>query len=206
MELKYASQDTYRALEQYAKKNGLELTFDEREYPEHFMSSRTFKYRLEASIASTNKESFYASLYDTYHREGEETQFSGVFLPVDLSEGVSFTVKKRDEIDKVFAIFKDKSFKTKNRTFNSKVVVKGNDEVTMSKILSDLQVQKVILRAFELRPTMVISLNYLKVSFVEGLKNKSNMGIHDRQWFKKDKEIDVLFNLINQLNRTIRSK
>jgi hypothetical protein len=204
MESQYADNKDYQVLKKFAQNSGRTLSFSERMYEEHFITSRAPKYRTEVYIPNIKQTSYYVSLYDTYYRAGEETQFSGTFIPVSTSQEFHFIVRKRNSIDKIKGVFGDKSYKTKNSHFDSKVVITGNDESTMTKFLCNSSIQKVILKGFELRQTMIFSLNRVKLDYVDGLKGQAILGIHDRQWFMEGKEIEQMFELAEQLKENVQ--
>ena len=205
MENKYSDNKEYQTLDSFAKKTNRKLSFSDKLYktPRPY---RYPKYRTEVYIPNNeNESSFFVCRYDAFFRVGEYSEYSGTFIPVSLPDTIKFNIRKRTIIDKFNTLFRDNSFKTNNSDFDSKVVINGNNDTYMAKYLGNIKIQSILLKSFEISQTMNISLNEIKNDFVPGLKNKSQIGIYDKQkWFMDIDQINKLFEIIEELRQIIK--
>ena len=204
MENKYSDNKDYQTLDLFAKNTNRKLTLCEKLYNSS-SQNRYPKYRTEVYIPNNEAgTSFFVCLYDTLYRVGEQSLYSGVFIPVSIPDSINFSIRKSTIIDKFNTLFRDNSFKTNNSDFDSKVVINGNDDTIMAKYFGDIKVQRIILKSFEISETINISLNEMKIDFVPELRNKSYIGIYDKQkWFMDKDEINKMFGLIEELTQII---
>ncbi len=195
----------FEHLSEFAKSTGRILEFNKQMYN----SSRPYrypKYRQEAYIPyNLDSLSYFVSLYDSMYRTGEFLVFSGAFVPVSLPLSSNFNICQRTIFDNINSFFRKGGFKTGYKKFDSKVIVSGNDNNLMRICLSNTNFQDKVLEAFEIRPTIQISLNDINASFVPGLENKSQFCIYDKQeWFLDGTQIEKLFSLIEDFNKIIK--
>jgi len=204
MEQNYINKSDFKILSDFAKSIGKKLEFSEQVYKTS-KPNRFPKYRNEAYIQyGLKSSSYFVCLYDSFYRDGEFSVFSGAFVPVELPLSSSFNIQKKTILDGWSSFFGKKSFKTGNRNFDSKVVITGDDTDLMTKYISNTKFQHKVLEAFNIKPTIQISLNSINASFVPELKNKSQFCIYDKQeWILEKQQIKYLLNLIEDFNKII---
>lgn len=202
MEQTYINDAEFKVLGEFAKSTGRKLEFNEKMYNSS-SPNRFPKYRTEVYIPDGLKSpGCFVCLYDSFYREGGNSLFSGVCMPVALPLTSTFNIRNKTIVDSWNSIFGSKSFKTGNSDFDAKVVVKGNDDYIMTRYISDSKFQHLVLKCFAIKPTIQIALNEGNVSFVPQLKNKSRFCIYDKQeWFLERKHIESLFELIEDFSR-----
>jgi len=191
-------------LSEYAKRTGREIYYNEKPYN----SSRAHRYpkfRTEIFIPNNPSEtSFFACLYDTYRREGENAVFSGTFIPVSSLKTVKFIIREKNILDRLSNIFGNKSYQTGNANFDSKVVIESENHTLMPKYLGNIKFQNLVLDSFKIRKSINISLNSIRADFIPGLKGKSQLCVYDKQgWFLERSEIDKLFDIIGAMQNIV---
>lgn len=199
------NKSNFDALSAIAKETGRRIEYNEVPYK----SSRAARfpiYRATAYIPfNSNGSSYYVCFWDSFEKIGENTVYSGVFVPVSFPKTLQFTIHEKNILDKFNKLFGSKSYKTGNSIFDSKAEITTNDPSKISKILHDTKIQKLILEAMKINHTINVSLNEINIDFVPALKNKSLFGIHDnQQWLLEKNQINLMFKLIEDLRKIIQ--
>jgi hypothetical protein len=126
--------------------------------------------------------------------------YSGVFFPIHVSSETKICVRKKHIFDKMSLFSKKKYYKTGVDTFDSQVVFDEFTAIGTNKIFKNTKIQKVILKALDFDMRLRVGVNMLNLDFIPELKGKSYIGIYTTQdWFTNISEIEILFNLAEQL-------
>ena len=185
---------------EFAKNTNRNITFKEIPYPTSY-GFRLTKYRTTVYIHNNQDESsYFICFWDPYHKIGEYTNFSGVFIPISLDRTKTFNIREKNILDKLNPFSDSKNCKTGFRDFDSKVVITGNDPPLIASFFHDKKVQNLIIQALKIKQAMWIGLNDVNVEFVPGLKNKSHFCIYNSQgWFLENSQIEKLFEIIEEI-------
>jgi len=152
-------------------------------------------------IPNNNSEtSFYVSQSNP-NIVGHYGNFSGVFIPVDIPTAVECSIRKKDILDKINPFFKQ-PIKTGINYFDSRTVINGKGSIEIKKFFKGSNIQKSILKAFELNESLKILVNQLDIDFVHKLKGTSHLGIvQPREWILDPTTIEKMFTLAEEIKK-----
>jgi len=187
-------------LQEYAKSSGRTIKCSRKAY-DSSRPSRYKKYKSEVAMPfDETRKSYFACEYDSFGKMGGESMFSGAFIPVNESQQLKLSIRKKHIFDKLAGLFGKKTIKSGNRDFDSKVIIEMGEEGTLPKFINNIKFQQLVMEAFDLRLIAKVSLNSVRADFIPELKDHSQLSINDKQsWFLKKEEIDGLFRIIEKM-------
>ena len=189
-------------LKEFAKSTNRSIV--DREIPYPLTGIRTFqKYKRMIYVPNNSeKTSFFIWFSDPYTKIGLPTIFSGAFIPLSSRIKSRINIRNKNILDKLNILSKTKSNKIGNDHFDSKVVISGNVDSSVKRLLSQSRIQDQLLKALEIEQFMNISLNEYKIDFVPELKGRSYLSIINPQSW--DIERNVIENIFRRIEK-IRS-
>ena len=188
-------------LKDFAQKTHRTIDFIDKTYPSNALHPITY-HRRYVNIPENRYNSLaYISFVDSRKLDNFST-FSGVFMPIDVSTETKICVRRRNIYHKMNLFGKKKYYKTGIESFDSKVVFDEFTAIGTNKIFTNEKIQQLILKAFDFDARLKVGINMLNLDFIPEMKNKSHLGIYSLQnWYTELSEIEILFNLGNQINR-----
>jgi len=191
-------------LKEFAKSTNRSIV--DREIPYPLTGIRTFqKYKRMIYVPNNSeKTSFFIWFSDPYTKIGLPTIFSGAFIPLSSRIKSRINIRNKNILDKLNILSKTKSNKIGNDHFDSKVVISGNVDSSVKRLLSQSRIQDQLLKALEIEQFMNISLNEYKIDFVPELKGRSYLSIINPQsWDIERNVIENIFRRIEKIRRII---
>lgn len=189
-------------LREYARRTNRKVEYSEKSYPD--VHPITF-HRRTLYIPNNEFESSYFVCFHDSKAMGEYKLYSGAFITIDVPVTLTARIRRKDWIDKMNPKIKRQTLSIDN-TFDTKLLLTGNDQSRIKKIFSNNTVRGIILKAFELEEVLYMGINTCEIDFVPGLKGKSNFGIYTTQkWILERDMIERLFFTVEALRRCFRS-
>ena len=191
-------------LKEFAKSTNRSIV--DREIPYPLTGIRTFqKYKRMIYVPNNSeKTSFFIWFSDPYTKIGLPTIFSGAFIPLSSRIKSRINIRNKNILDKLNIFSKTKSNKIGNDRFDSKVVISGNVDSSVKRLLSQSRIQDQLLKALEIEQFMNISLNEYKIDFVPELKGRSYLSIINPQsWDVERNVIEDIFRRIEKIRSII---
>lgn len=192
---------TINSLEDYARKIGSEVHYQEIPYPPTPPNNITYHRR---HLYFKDDTAIYICYADSKEL-GPQGVFSGVFIPFDVLISFQMEARKKDVLDKLNPFGGKKKFKSGIPSFDAKVSIKTNDDAIMKRLLQDRSLQNIILYGTEVGEAFIAGINAAGIGFVPELKGKSHFGIFTRQsWIEDAKTIEKLFAEIKSIVKRYR--
>ncbi|OQX75828.1 MAG: hypothetical protein B6D64_10975 [Bacteroidetes bacterium 4484_276] len=191
-------------LKEFAKSTGREIVAKELPYRRTGIRT-TQKYKRMVYIPNNPaKTSIFVWFNDPYTRVGQQTIFSGAFIPISSRIKSKLVIRPSIFLDKLNFFSKTKANKLGNRKFDSKVTISGKMDTESKRLLSHSRLQYQILRALEIESYISISINELKIDFVPELSQTSIFSIINRHGWDIDKNIiEKVFSSIEKIKSII---
>ena len=99
---------------------------------------------------------------------------------------------------------KTKTNITGNSSFDAKVIISGEMDAELKKILFQSKIQQQILKAFTLEGFTIVSVNEYKLDFVPELTNTSHLAIiNPTTWVTDRRQIEQFFKHIENMREGI---
>ena len=185
-------------LEEFAENTGRKIEFTEKQYP-YSVFAKSFPYKRTFYIANNDKEVCYYAGFSDGTRIGEHATYCGVFIPLELPNASKLKIRQKDILDKLNPFLKSNNFTTGNRRFDKQMIIEGNDDAEIYRLLRSRQVQSLIFGAFELKELVYVGINQLDVDFVPSLKNKSHFSVFvTGKSILEDSIIEKMFQMIEE--------
>ncbi|MEI7596774.1 MAG: hypothetical protein WCK02_13570 [Bacteroidota bacterium] len=180
------------------------IEFKEEQYP---LSSYSQIPRLRTSVYMPNnasKTSYFVWSCDPYGEIGENTVFCGAFIPISSGITGKINIRKKNIIDKLNIFKSNDNHSSLPETFDSKVIISGDDLSMMKTFFNNVKLQNKILEILDISDIIKISINEIDVDFVPELKGKSHLCILNKQdWYMEKEQIEKLFGLIEQIKKLL---
>jgi len=191
-------------IREFAKSTNRSIVAKEIPYP--LTGIRTFQQYKRMIYVPNNREktSYFIWFSDPYARIGLPTIFSGAFIPLSSKIKTRINIRNRNILDKLNIFSKTKSNKIGNDSFDSKVVISGNVDLSLKRLLSQTRIQAELLNALEIEQFMNISLNEYKIDFVPELIGIPYLSIINPQSWDLDRnDIEKIFRQIEKIRNAI---
>lgn len=194
---------TINQLAEIAQLTNRKIFVSEAPYPGSAMNPVTLHKRT-VYMPDANNDSCFLGAFSDPKRFDKNNMFFGVFITTSYPLSSTFEVRKKDTLDRINPFLSRKSLRSGNDSFDKAVVINGNDERLIRKILCSTETQQVILDALAMKEYWYAGLNAVDLEFVPDGKRKSFFGIFTRQLWIVDKgRIETLFQLVRRLNKMI---
>jgi len=197
-------------LREFAKSTNRSIVDKEIPYPSGginlYNGIRTFQQYRRMVYIPNNPEntSYYIWFSDPHAKEGVPTIYSGAFIPISSKVKSSINIRNKNILDKLSIFSKTKSNKIGNDRFDSKVVISGNVDSSVKRLLSQSRIQVQLLKALEIETFMNISLNEFKIDFVPELKGTPYLSvINPQSWNLERNDIEKIFRQIEKIRNVI---
>ena len=191
-------------LREFAKSTNRSIVYKEIPYP--LTGIRTFQKYKRMIYVPNNPEntSYFIWFSDPYAKIGLPTIFSGAFIPLSSRIKARINIRNKNILDKLNILSKAKSNKIGNDRFDSKVVISGNVDSSVKRLLSQSRIQDQLLKALEIEQFMNISLNEYKIDFIPEFKGSSYLSIINPQsWDIERNDIEKIFRQIEKIRNVI---
>ena len=191
-------------LREFAKSTNRSIVDKEIPYP--LTGIRTFqKYKRMIYVPNNpEKTSYFIWFSDPFAKIGYPTIFSGAFIPLSSRIKSRINIRNKNILDKLNRFSKTKANKIGNEHFDSKVVISGNIDAAVKRLLSHSRIQDQLLKALEIKSFINISLNEYKIDFVPELKGTPYLSIINPQsWDLEKNDIENMFRLIEKIRNII---
>ena len=191
-------------LREFAKSTNRSIVDKEIPYP--LTGIRTFRKYKRMIYVPNNPEntSYFIWFSDPYAKIGMPTIFSGAFIPLSSRIKSRINIRNKNILDKLNIFSKTKSNKIGNDRFDSKVVISGNVDSSVKRLLSQSRIQDQLLKALEIEQFMNISLNEYKIDFIPEFKGSPYLSIINPQsWDIKRNDIEKIFRQIEKIRTVI---
>jgi len=192
------NQSSLETLKEIAKRTGREAVSSEIPYPSAAIHKVTYHRRTLYFPNNSYENSYFVCFADS-KEFGNHAVFSGVFFPIDIGSSTHMVIKNKDILDKINLFGKKKFLKTGIPSYDSRVLIKGNDAVAVKRLFGEKRMKNLIDHTLKLHPGIIVAINDADVNFVPGLKGKSNLGIFiTREWIMEVDLIEKLFIIAEQ--------
>ena len=191
-------------LREFAKSTNRSIVDKEIPYP--LTGIRTFRKYKRMIYVPNNPEntSYFIWFSDPYAKIGLPTIFSGAFIPLSSRIKSRINIRNKNILDKLNIFSKTKSNKIGNYRFDSKVVISGNVDSSVKRLLSQSRIQDQLLKALEIEQFMNISLNEYKIDFIPEFKGTPYLSIINPQsWDLERNDIEKIFRQIEKIRNVI---
>jgi len=191
-------------LKEFAKSTNRSIVDKEIPYP--LTGIRTFRKFKRMIYIPNNPDntSYFIWFSDPYAKIGLPTVFSGAFIPLSSKIKSRINIRNKNILDKVNIFSKTKSNIIGNYHFDSKVVISGNVDSSVKRLLSQSRIQDQILKALEIEQFINISLNEYKIDFIPELKGIPYLSIINPQsWCLERNDIEKIFRQIEKIRNII---
>ena len=191
-------------LKEFAKSTNRSIV--DRDIPYPLTGIRTFqKYKRMIYVPNNSeKTSFFIWFSDPYSKIGMPTIFSGAFIPLSSRIKSRVNIRNKNILDKLNILSKTKSNKIGNDRFDSKVVISGDVDSSVKRLLSQSRIQDQLLKALEIEQFMNISLNEYDIDFIPEFKGVPYLSIINPQsWDLERNDIEKMFRQIEEIRNLI---
>ena len=197
----------FEVLTAFAKSTERSIEAHETPYPVPNFRVRAYpKFKRTVSISNNpERSSFFICFQDPFYKVGQSTVYSGAFIPLPVKTKSGLRIRKRTALDKLNFTSKSKANTTGNQSFDSKVVITGEMDAEIKKILFQSKIQQQILKALELDGFTVVTVNEYKIDFVPELQNTAHLGIiNPSTWITDRLQVEAFLKLIENMREVIR--
>ena len=194
-----------KILKEFAKSTNRAIHAKEVPYPLPKLRVQTIlKFKRTVCIPNNpEKSSFYVCVNDKYSKIGESTVYSGSFIPLPSKTKSRVTLRKRNILDKLNIFSKPNGIGVSY--FDSNVVISGDIDQELKKILYRSQVQKEIIDALKIESNTEILIGQYRIDFIPELSIGPHLSILNRYGWETDKnKIEKYFYHIEKIREAIR--
>ena len=191
-------------LREFAKSTNRSIVDEEIPYP--LTGIRTFRQFKRIIYIPNNSEntSYFIWFSDPYAKIGLPTIFSGAFIPLPLRIKSRINIRNKNILDKINIFSKTKSNGIGNDRFDSKVVISGDIDSSVKRLLSQSRIQDQLLKALDAEQFMNISLNEYEIDFIPEFKGVPYLSIINPQsWDLEKNDIERIFKQIEDIRNLI---
>lgn len=191
-------------LKEFAKSTNRTIVAKEIPYP--ITGIRTFqKYKRMIYVPNnTENSSYFIWFSDPYAKIGVPTIYSGAFIPISSKIKSSINIRNKNILDKLNLFSKTKSNIIGNYHFDSKVVISGNVDSSVKRLLSQTRLQDQLLKALQIEQSMNVSLSEYKIDFIPEFKGIPYLAIINPQsWIFERNDIEEMFRQIEKIRNII---
>ena len=191
-------------LREFAKSTNRSIVDKEIPYP--LTGIRTFqKYKRMVYVPNnTENTSYFIWFSDPYAKIGLPTIFSGAFIPLSSRIKSRIHIRKINILDKLNIFSKTKANKIGYDRFDSEVVISGEVDTAVKRLLSQSRIQGQLLMALEIEKFIRISLNEYRIDFVPDFKGIPYLSIINPQsWTLERNDIEIIFRHIEKIRDVI---
>jgi len=191
-------------LREFAKSTNRSIVDEEIPYP--LTGIRTFRQFKRIIYIPNNSEntSYFIWFSDPYAKIGLPTIFSGAFIPLPLRIKSRINIRNKNILDKINIFTKTKSNGIGNDRFDSKVVISGDIDSSVKRLLSQSRIQDQLLKALDAEQFMNISLNEYEIDFIPEFKGVPYLSIINPQsWDLEKNDIERIFKQIEDIRNLI---
>ncbi len=130
--------------------------------------------------------------------------FSGIFVPVEIDNGIEISMEERNIITNISSIFKKKGYSTGDFRFDRKVKIDTNNPRLTDRIFRKIAFKNESLKILKIQNALRIGTIPFKIDFVESFKDKFLLGAYTTiEWIMDEEKIEALFNYISEMKDTI---
>ena len=194
-------------LKDFAKSTNRLIVNKEIPYP--LTGIRTFQQYRRMVYMPNNPEntSYFIWFSDPYAKIGLPTIFSGAFIPLSSNIKSRINIRNKNILDKLNIFSKTKANTIGSDRFDSKVVISGDIDSSVKRLLSQSRVQSQLLKALDTEEFRTISLNEYKIDFIPEFKDTPYLAIINPQSWELDKKnIEKIFSQIEKIRTIIDYK
>ena len=191
-------------LREFAKSTNRSIVNKEIPYP--LTGIQTFRKYKRMIYIPNNPEntSYFIWFSDPYAKIGLPTIFSGAFIPLSSKIKSKINIRNKNILDKLNIFSKKNSNKIGDYRFDSKVVISGNVDYSVKRLLSQSNIQDQLLKALEIEQFMTISLNEYQIDFIPEFKGIPYLSIINPQsWDLEKNDIERIFKQIEDIRNLI---
>jgi len=202
--LKMEEKSNIEILREFAKSTNRSIVDKEIPYP--LTGIRTFRKYKSIIYIPNNPEntSYFIWFSDPYAKIGMPTIYSGAFIPLPSKIKSKFNIRKKNILDKLNIFTKTTSNKIGNDHFDSKVVISGNIDSSVKRLLSQSSIQDELLKALEIDQFMNISLNEYNIDFIPEFNGIPYLSIINPQsWDLEKNDIEEKFRQIEKIRNVM---
>jgi len=194
-------------LKEFAENTNRKGEFYETLYPANTIPRYNHYLRKVYIPNNEEKLSYYVAFQDS-KSFGDHAVFSGIFIKLEIPKSVNIIVHKKDIIDKINPFKGNNVHKTGFNNFDSKILIKGNDQYIIKNIFFDTKIQELTIQSLGLKEGLMIALNEFNIEFIPEFKEKSSIGlVWTRQWILDTALIEKMFKTIEniqvEINKTL---
>lgn len=191
-------------IKEFAKTTNRSIVAKEIPYP--VTGIGTFqKYKRMISVPNnSNNTSYYVWFSDPYAKIGLPTIYCGAFIPLPSRINSKINIRNKNALDKFNIFSKNKTNIIGNDRFDSKVIISGNFDTAVKRLLSKTRIQEQLLKGLEIDTFMMISLNENNIEFIPEFMNKSYLSIiNPHSWEFERRKIETMYSLVEKIRANI---
>ena len=193
-------------LKEFASRTKREVEYTEKPYPSTVIHPVTY-HRRTLYIPNNPDKTSYLVCFGDSREFGKYATFSGIFIQCPVPDSVEIEVRHKDILDRFNPFLNKKTHSTGYRNFDSKVIIRGNDQRVVHRIYDKSQVRDLTLKTFKINPALIQGINMDPLNFVPELKGHSNLGIFMiDEWILDTKMIEELFQIAEALRKLLGSQ
>lgn len=182
-------------LKDFAKKTGRSVEVSEKDYPVDKLRPRYLSRNYIVISSQFNSSVKFVSFNDD-KAFGDNSMYCGVFFPINAPKSSIINIRKKNILDKLNPLLKQKDYGGMSDGFISKVVIVDEDSHSTNKIFNNYRLQDHTIAALNLDERLRVGINTIEIDMVPEFKNKSLFGIYmSPQWLLNDVLIEKLFGL-----------
>lgn len=132
---------------------------------------------------------------------GIRSIYSGVFIPIDVSQKAIANIRKKTIFDKLKLPNLRKTGKFNNKKLDRKLMISGDQIEKTIKIIGDTKIQHEIYDFMKKNPVYRVVINDFDMSYIPELKSTSYLGLVRAYWELYPEKIEYLFNEIKQFEK-----
>ncbi len=192
-------------LQAFASQSNREINFSKKHYPTSVLNPRFLTQSYVVIPNQTRPTSFFMSYCDL-KGFGDNAFYSGIFFEIPTPLSTLIRIREKDILDKLNPFLKKSTYKTRNRAFDSRMVISENDFSWTNKIFYSTQIQNAILEILQLDKRLRIGVNAIELKHEPALEGKSNFGIYiTGEWLLEEALIEKLFALSEEIRKQLIS-
>lgn len=135
---------------------------------------------------------------------GIRSFYSGVFIPVDVSQKAIAHIRKKTIFDKLKLPSLRKTGKFNNKKLDRKLLISGDQIEKTIKIIGDPKIQHEIYNFMHKNPVYRVVINDFDMSYIPEFKDRAHLGLVRMYWELKDEKIEELFEQVKQFEQYLK--
>lgn len=206
MESNEAPKSTIELLSEFAANSHRAIHFTENAYPTS-TAERVVHHKRTVYMANNAHETSFLVGYNDPKNFGANELHFGVFAPLDRFQAYTFSARKKDLLDRLNPFLRKKTITSGIDYYDQMLIISGNDEGAVRKILGMNGLVNHISESIEMRNAINIGLNACFIEFVPAFKDKSSFGIFTRQeWIMDHEIIEQMFKKVEAMRKIINNE